>query len=207
MKPPRIIIFAKAPVAGQVKTRLIPALGAERAAALARRMFQHTVDVAVAAAIGPVEVCAAPDRSDPAWHGVEVPAALAWSAQGDGDLGMRMARAAQRTLADGQAVLLIGTDCPGLQVRHLHEAEAGLRDHDAVIAPTTDGGYFILGLKQHLPAIFERMSWSTREVAFQTIARLARHRRSVRVQPMLRDVDEAADLKWVPAEWGFPPAA
>ncbi|MDD2875278.1 MAG: glycosyltransferase, partial [Azoarcus sp.] len=90
MKPTRIIIFAKAPVAGYAKTRLIPALGAEGASRLARRMLAHTVGNALRANLGPVELCAAPSTVDPAWRELALPPELQWSEQGEGDLGARM---------------------------------------------------------------------------------------------------------------------
>jgi glycosyltransferase A (GT-A) superfamily protein (DUF2064 family) len=122
----RILIFAKAPVAGKVKTRLIPALGAEGAAALAAEMLHRTAGEAAAAALGPVELCADPDPGHPDWKS-QIPPGLDLSAQGDGDLGQRLARAARRTIEGGERILLIGTDCPGLDRVRLAEAASSAR--------------------------------------------------------------------------------
>ena len=113
-----ILVFAKAPIPGRVKTRLIPALGAVGAARLAGRLLDDTLGRALAADIGPVELCASPAVTHSDWAGHVLPAGLATSDQGTGDLGARMARAARRHLGAGwdagRRVLLVGTDCPAL---------------------------------------------------------------------------------------------
>ena len=108
-QPPRIVIFAKAPVAGLAKTRLIPALGAQGAALLATALLDHAVAQALASGVGPVELCVTPAPADPLWSGLAPQATLTWSDQGDGDLGERMARAAQRVLDAGEPVLLMSS--------------------------------------------------------------------------------------------------
>jgi len=135
MSSTRILIFAKAPVPGRVKTRLIPALGAAGAARLARRMLDHTLEQAVAAGIGPVELCASPSLTALDWAGFTPPSGVEHSDQGEGDLGVRMARAVLRRLDHDGRILLIGSDCPALSARRLREAAAALDCHDAVIHP------------------------------------------------------------------------
>jgi rSAM/selenodomain-associated transferase 1 len=197
----RIVIFAKAPLPGQVKTRLIPSLGAQGAADLARRMLTHTLAQAVAAAVGPVEFCVSPSPQDPAWESMGVPAVARWSDQGDGDLGTRMARAAQRTLAAGEAVLLIGTDCPALDAGHLRHAATVLQQVDATIIPTSDGGYVLLGLNRFHCRLFEGIEWSTPGVARETRRRLVELGWGVQEAAPLHDIDEPADLRWLPSDW------
>ena len=108
-----VIIFAKAPMAGFVKTRLIPALGAEGAAKLARHMLDHTLQQALAACPQSVELCMSPAPSDLTWQSVTLPQAVKRSHQGDGDLGARMSRATAHALTQQLCpVLVIGTDCP-----------------------------------------------------------------------------------------------
>lgn len=133
--PVRTLIFAKAPCAGIAKTRLIPALGAQGAARLAQRMLHHSVNEAIAARIGAVELCATPAIDDSAWAGQSLPRSISCSDQGAGDLGERMARAAQRTLHEGESLLLIGTDCPALDARRLQCAAQALQQVDCVITP------------------------------------------------------------------------
>ena len=180
----RIIIFAKAPVPGEVKTRLIPALGAKGAAALAERMLADTCHEAVAAAVGPVELCLS---------GVPrgLPAGVALTDQGEGDLGERLWRAAARA---GPPLLLIGTDCPGLDRRRLRMAAESLGGHDAVLHPAEDGGYALLGLNKLAPSLFAGMAWSTNTVACDTIARVKALGWSLHVGDTLRDIDEPEDL-------------
>lgn len=201
MKPTRVVIIAKAPIAGFAKTRLTPSLGAEGAARLARRMCEHSVATAVAARLGPVELCVTPSPNHPIWKTLDLPDGLAWSEQGDGDLGARMARAAGRTTAAGEAVLLIGTDCPDLTVAHLQTAAEALADHDAALLPTVDGGYALLGLRRFHPCLFAHMPWSTDAVAFETLCRIGRLGWRVKSARPLHDIDEPADLAWLPGGW------
>jgi uncharacterized protein len=201
MKPTRIVIFAKAPIAGLAKTRLIPALGPQCAAQLAQRMLCHTLTTACASKLGPVELCTTPEKSDRAWLPFDIPHHVAISAQGDGDLGARMARAAMRTIEAGESAILIGTDCPAITVATLQAAAAALQDHDASLIPTFDGGYALLGLKCFDAGLFNNMTWSTCTVASETLARMKRMDWQVKVLDTLHDIDEQDDLTWLPTDW------
>ncbi|MGQ0560096.1 MAG: TIGR04282 family arsenosugar biosynthesis glycosyltransferase [Sphingosinicella sp.] len=193
MSQTRIVIFAKAPVPGRVKTRLIPALGAEGAAALAAQMLARTIAEALLAGVGPVELCGDPEPSDPAWQG-HVPVDVATSGQGEGDLGERLARAAKRVLDKGETVLLIGADCPDLDHHRLRAASQVLRDFDAVIFPAADGGYVLLGLAKFGHGLFEEVEWGAADVATATIGRIGQLGWTLHVGETLRDVDVPADL-------------
>jgi rSAM/selenodomain-associated transferase 1 len=197
----RIVIFAKAPLVGFAKTRLVPVLGAEATARLARRMLLHTLQEASTAAVGPVELCVTPQPSDPAWQGWPALEGLCWTEQVAGDLGVRMADAARRAAAVDEPVLLIGTDCPQLDATLLRQAAALLRDRDAVLYPTYDGGYALLGLRRFDPRPFEQIPWSTAEVANRTIERVRALGWSLAVGGLLHDIDEPADLRWLPDGW------
>ena len=198
MKPLRIVIFAKAPRPGFAKTRLRAALGEQGAADLARRLLIHTVRRALVADIGVVELCAAPSIKDEAWP-EEVRAAIAcWTEQREGDLGDRLARAAKRVIDSGQAVLLIGTDCPALTPARLKQAARSLQRHDAVMFPTHDGGYALLGLNSFDPSLFSDISWSSNVVAIETKRRLAGLGWRLKMLSVLHDIDEPADLRWLP---------
>lgn len=197
----RIVIFAKAPLPGLAKTRLIPTLGAGGAAVLAQRMLGHTLAQALASAVGPVELCVSPPAHDALWNAVAVPPDVAWSDQGEGDLGARMARAARRITAAGESVLLIGTDCPALGAGQLRHAAAALQQADATMIPTADGGYVLLGLKRFHATLFQDIAWSTDSVAGETLRRLRELNWTVRCEAQLHDIDEPADLEWLPAGW------
>lgn len=201
MKPARIVIFAKAPVAGLAKTRLIPTLGAQGAARLARHMLANTLDQAVRADIGPVGLCTTPSFDDPAWQGIAVPATVHISKQGEGDLGARLARATQRVIDGGESVLLIGTDCPGLTATHLRLAATKLDQFDAVLNGTIDGGYALLGLNRYHPHIFSSIAWSSDTVAFATLCRMGELGWRPYIAERLRDIDEPADLTHLPRDW------
>ena len=197
----RIVIFAKAPVAGLAKTRLIPALGAEQAADLARRMLLYTLQQAQVAGLGPVELCVTPGPSDPVWATLTTIDGVEWTAQPEGDLGLRMAGAAERALAGSEHVLLIGTDCLELDAARLQHAARLLGHSDAVLYPTFDGGYALLGLRRFDPRPFERIPWSTPEVAARTVECLRTLGWRLTVSTALHDIDEPADLCWLPADW------
>src|SRR3989339_208479 len=111
----RILVFAKAPLPGFAKTRLIPALGAEAAAQLAQNMLIHSVEQALAAKIGPVELVVTPGPSHPAWDELRECFAMEWSSQIAGDLGQRLLHAAQANRQPGEAVIFMGTDFPDLK--------------------------------------------------------------------------------------------
>ena len=201
-----IVVFAKAPLAGFVKTRLIPALGAQGAATLASRMLSHTLAQALAAGAQAVELCMSPAPSDAAWKSVERPQAVESSAQGEGDLGERMNRAMNRALARQQGpVLLMGTDCPSLSAAHIAEAARQLSHHDAVLLPAADGGYVMIGLRLPGPGLFTDMAWSTPVVAAQTLRRMVSLNLRVWSGPLLHDIDEPADLQYLPATFTSPP--
>lgn len=197
----RIIIFAKAPQPGLAKTRLIPALGAVGAAQLAQRMLDTTLVSALAASLGPVELCLTPAPSDPSWQGVVWPPAVQLSGQGEGDLGQRLALAASSGLQQGCPIMLIGTDCPGLTPALLRAAAAELQTHDAVLHATHDGGYALLGLTQNQPRVFAEIAWSTDSVATSTRTRISELGWSLFEGARLHDIDTGADLQWLPADW------
>lgn len=198
MKPVRILVFAKAPQPGRVKTRLIPALGAEGATRLAARLLHHALEQARAAGVGPVELCMSPAPGSPEWASILLPPDITTSDQGEGDLGRRMARAVQRCIDGGEAALLMGTDCPGLDAERLRQAAARLQDHDAVLHPAEDGGYPLLGLNAFAPELFADMPWSTSAVARLTLERMAALGWRAWIGETLRDIDVPGDLAYLP---------
>ena len=203
MKPAcMVIVFAKAPVAGTVKTRLAGALGAAGAACLAARMLDATTACALEAAVGPVEVCCAPDASHPAFMAlIRSAAGPTLTEQGDGDLGQRMHRAFERALGTHASAIVIGTDAPALDAEYLREAATALHGHDAVIGPAIDGGYALIGLRRPQAALFDGIDWSTPRVLAQTRERLGRLGLTWAELAPLHDIDEPADLPHLPAGW------
>lgn len=200
----RTIIFAKTPLPGVAKTRLVPALGLEGSATLARRLLEHTVAQAVEANIGPVELCVAPSIEHPIWREVVVPDGVCWSEQGEGELGERLSRVAQQRIEKGEQLLLIGTDCPQLDALCLREASAVLAHYDTCLIPVSDGGYALLGLRRYDHSLFTGIPWSTDKVAQLTRQRISAAGLSLKTLAQLHDIDEPADLQWLPAEWRTP---
>lgn len=194
----RIVILAKAPRPGHVKTRLEPALGPEGAARLAELLLRRTLDTACASGLGVVELCASPAPADPAWRRLSLPPSLVWSEQKGGDLGVRMAAVAQRVQAEGAHLLLLGMDCPDLRVHHLRTAATQLRSRDAALIPSLDGGYVLLALRRFHPALFSSVPWSSAAVCAITRDRLRALGWSWNEQSPLADIDEPDDLKRLP---------
>ena len=197
----RLIVFAKAPEPGHVKTRLVPALGQAGAAALATRLLEHAVRQAVASGAAALELCVAPDTRHPVLQGLARAHGLELSAQGDGDLGARMRRALERGLTQAGSVCLMGSDAPGLDAASLREAFRALTRHDAVFAPAFDGGYALVGLRRAVPTIFDAMPWSTAQVMQRTRERLASAGISHAELATVHDIDEPADLQHLPPGW------
>lgn len=208
-RPCLTIVFAKAPVAGFAKTRLIPALGAQGAAELAQRMLRHAVQQALKSHLGAAELCCAPDSRHAGFKEFAALPGIRLSDQGEGDLGQRMARALGRGLLDHDKVLLFGSDAPALDAAVLHAAAAALDAHDAVFVPALDGGYALIGLRSSmrgvapgaLPDIFDAMPWSTPQLMQRTRERLARQGVSHAELAPLADIDEPADLLHLPPNW------
>ncbi len=193
--------MAKAPVAGLAKTRLIPALGAAGAAALAERMLAHAAQVAADATPDTLEVCAAPDTNHPAFGRLTRDRGPQLTTQGIGDLGQRMHRAFLRVLARHDRAVMIGTDAPALDAAILRQALAALTEHDAVFVPALDGGYALIGLRQPQACLFEAMAWGTAGVMPHTRDRLKAAGLRWAELPPVADVDEPADLVHLPAGW------
>lgn len=196
-----LVVFAKAPVAGFAKTRLIPALGPQGAADLARRMLDHAVHQAVVAQIGSVELCVTPDVNDAVFVALSVEHGAVVTAQGDGNLGERMHRAFERVLREHPAAILIGTDAPAIDAPMLRAAHAALACHDAVFVPAADGGYALVGLRRPVRALFTGVPWST-AVVMQETRRKAQEAAItwLELEPV-HDIDEPPDLVHIPTHW------
>lgn len=152
----RLIVFAKAPVPGEAKTRLIPALGAAGAARLHERLVDRALETACASGLGPVELCCAPDATHSFFAACAARFGVALTAQGHGDLGARM----QRAMAARLPAVLIGADCPAMTPEYLREAGRGLAaGYDAVLGPAEDGGYVLVAARRSDPDAFAGIDW------------------------------------------------
>lgn len=190
------IVFAKAPRAGEVKTRLIPLLGAEGAASLHRQLTYHTLATVCSAGLGPVELHAALDADDEFLRDCAQQFGIALAPQRGRDLGERLRNAFDDALARHGRVIIIGTDCPVLTAQHLHDAAAALGNgNDAVLAPAEDGGYALIALARCEDALFENIAWGSDSVLAATRARLHALRWRWHELETLWDVDRPADYR------------
>ena len=194
-----LLVFAKAPRPGEVKTRLARSLGRggapehEKAAALYRRMGRQVVN-AVAEAPAVLAVCYDPPGAENEmrdWLGL---APQRYWLQGDGDLGERMSRMFTRAFEDADHVVVIGTDTPAVNVGTIARALAALDSADVVLGPSRDGGYYLMALGEPHPGLFAGITWSTESVLAETAARARRSGLRITFLEVETDIDTAADL-------------
>jgi rSAM/selenodomain-associated transferase 1 len=186
-------IFVKEPVPGAVKTRLVPPLSPEEACALhealaadvfrrAGRLVKVSVTVFYAGATPGSLAAAMPPRA-------------ARVAQEGDDLGARLRAAFDHLLAgEGRTAVIIGSDSPDLPLPYLKRAFQRLKHHDVVLGPSVDGGYYLIGLRRALPALFEGVRWGSEAVFAQTLDAVARAGASLALLPVWYDVDDAPSL-------------
>lgn len=191
-----IIVFCKAPIAGQVKTRLMPYLTAQQAAEVHIELTQRVLSLLYEAQICSVQLWCSPDTSHPFFIECVHKYQLSLQVQHGNDLGERMHHAINKVLETSSKVLLIGCDCPSLTREDIEFAINGLQKNDDVIfAPAEDGGYVMVGLKKAHPELFLKMAWGydgvldvSRQCAIQASLRLVETRQQW-------DVDVIDDLK------------
>jgi uncharacterized protein len=185
----RLVVMAKAPVAGGVKTRLMREIGVAGATRFARQAAACLLQRVGFDRRWHTTIAVAPDAQAAScvW-----PRLLARMSQGGGDLGLRMQRIFER-LPPGP-VLIVGTDVPGIRPAHIAAAFRRLGAHDAVFGPATDGGYWLIGLRRRPRVLrpFTRVRWSSPHALADTLASLAG--RKVAFAATLGDVDDAQAL-------------
>ena len=188
-----LIIFVKAPRRGAVKTRIAEAIGAQAAC----DAYLGLVEVLIGnlRTLSNVQVRYTPDDAL-----LEIPNWLQpmWTSapQGQGDLGQRLTRAFKDAFSTGsERVVIIGSDCPEVNEQDVQSAWAALENHDLVLGPAEDGGYWLIGLHAQRPALFENISWSSSAVFEQTIARANAANLSIHLLRKLNDIDTIDDLR------------
>lgn len=169
----KLIVFSKAPAPGQVKTRLIPALGEDGAARLHQDMLEQKLRLVTENQIAAIDLYCSPDLHHPYFQEIASRFNIDLHTQIGDDLGERMANAMQTTLSTHSLAMIIGTDCPPLDRIYLRDAFQALADgSDAVVGPATDGGYVLLGLRRFDNMLFTGIDWGTNMVYRQTKTRL-----------------------------------
>lgn len=219
MEAIHLILFSRAPVAGQTKTRLAATIGPEAACRLHAHCLNDLIAVCAAfsaangmasnpaAATGAAVIChlfLTPPGSETVFAnaGVEVPASFRIHAQQGEDLGARMAGAFAEVLGaagPGARALLFGSDLPLLDGSHLEQALAALDGADVVLGPTEDGGYYLVGMKAPQPALFDLAAWGGGEVLAATEERAREAGLATARIDTLPDLDTEADLARVRA--------
>jgi uncharacterized protein len=195
MRKDALIVFVRKPERGKVKTRLAASIGEEAALAIYQKLLAHTAAVAKETAIDTFVFYAGEIEQDDQLNALS----CFKRKQTEANLGGRMKAAFETVFQEGYShVVIIGSDCPQLTASHIHAALQALEEHDVVIGPANDGGYYLLGLKKVYPALFEDIAWSTPAVYQQTIDVIKKNNLCFFPLPVLTDVDEEKDL---PADW------
>jgi uncharacterized protein len=199
-----LAIVGKAPRPGEVKTRLVPPLSAEDAAALASAFLLDTVALGLSLEWDGV-VVVHPAEDGEALREL-LPSTVELRAQREPGLAVALREAFETCFAAGfERVVLVDSDSPTLPPTILHQGCERLGDHDATIGPSADGGYYLLGLRRMLPRLFEDIAWSTSSVYEQTLHRAIDAGASVLRLPEWYDVDTPADLARLGADLAADP--
>jgi uncharacterized protein len=197
-----VAVFAKAALAGEAKTRLIPELGAVRAAGLHLALVRQALETALGADVGRVQLWYT--QQGAALNDLAAKLGVQTREQCAGDLGARMSHCFDRLLAHASGVILVGSDCPSRSRQDFREASAQLRSGcDAVLGPTEDGGYHLIALRHVQAALFAGIDWSTPLVMQQTRERMRALRLRWHELPMRWDIDRPEDLARLRADPQF----
>ena len=186
-----ICVFAKPPVAGMAKTRLIPSIGKERAAQLAEAFLRDTL-----APLRNVTWAETLVAATAPFTRAYIPDECMWL-QPEGTLDVRVEAILQRALLRHPMAFALGADSPGLPTIYLDQARDLLASHDAVLGPTRDGGFYLLAVKNTPPGVLSGIEWSQRTTFQQTLLRLQQQGLSVARVPEWFDVDTADDLSYL----------
>lgn len=193
-----LIVFTRYPEPGKTKTRLIPCLGSEGAANLQRQMTEHTLrqvkEVQVSREISVAVYFAGGNAQQmQEWLGKT----FIYQPQHEGDLGDRLKSAFETAFDNGMnRVVIIGIDCPSLTTPIMEQAFLALAQQDLVLGSAEDGGYYLIGLRQLIPELFNGINWGTSEVLQQTVKVAKEMDLAIAYLPTLPDIDRPEDL-WI----------
>ncbi len=188
---PRVGVFAKPPVQGRVKTRLIPDLGANKATRVYRYCLRHALDVCRDSDLR-YQLFLTESSDDDIFHGED------YLLQQEGDLGLRMLNAFELMLAGNKGAIIVGSDCLDLTCRHLHQAAKALDSHELVLLPAEDGGYALIGCSMIEAELFSNIRWSSDQVLDQTLANAKKLNYRACLLETVRVIDTLHDLKHYP---------
>lgn len=185
-----LIIFVKNPVPGTVKTRIARTVGDEQAVAVYQHLLRHTQAVVRQLTCRRVVYYGDFVNPDDGWNDYEK------QLQSGADLGERMREAFQAQFEqDAGPVVIIGSDCLAITAEHIERAFSALNKADVVIGPATDGGYYLLGMKQLHPFLFDNMPWSQPELRQRTELAIRQNGLTFEQLDELTDIDEWTDYE------------
>jgi len=194
-----LILFAKTPLAGRVKTRLIPALGEQGAADFAEALIEESARRATRAWPGAVRLQVWPDTHHACFERIQQRHGIGVSLQSGGDLGSKMLQALNDAYQRGAAAAIMGCDVPHCPPETYRTAHAFLRQGRAIIGPSVDGGYYLIGINPPQPGCFESIEWGGSKVFDTTLKRAAKAGVDLIVLRQLNDFDTAADIEAIRA--------
>lgn len=198
----KLIIFSKAPVAGQVKTRLMPKLGAQLASKLHQHLLERTVKLVSQANLADVDLYCAPDIHHDFFSYLKKHYNIKLKTQTGQDLGERMGNALNDALNTHQYAVLIGTDCPVMDKDYLADAFKHLQNNtDVVLGPVDDGGYVLIGARKMDMQLFADIKWSTNQVLTQTEKKITQLSWKYHKLNTLWDIDTPDDLERLPKDY------
>ncbi len=190
-----LIIFSKAPVAGRVKTRLVPTITSEDAASLYKTLLTKTLICATQTNFTTIELMIDGDLSHPFFKNITSQYPVRLSQQSGNDLGQRMFYAFGDALKKKPFAVLIGSDCPTLTCADIEQAGSLLQSgQDIVLGPAEDGGYYLIGLRKNKLQLFENITWGTDSIFAETMRRAQQLHLKCGLLPKRWDLDRPADL-------------
>ena len=194
----KIIIFARTPLAGAVKTRLASGLGDEQALQIYIQLLRQTVETACNSGLAEVELHVSEEPEHPVFTSLQAAYAIKIRRQQGDNLGQRMYSALAHCLDTSRYCLLIGTDCPNISAVYLEEAFAVLeQEQDVVIGPAEDGGYVLIGARRVEEEWFNDIPWGSQQVLQSSRGKLAADKVRYRELKTLWDIDRVADYhRW-----------
>lgn len=198
MQAEALLIFIKNPLPGKVKTRLAAGLGAEKALEIYLNLLQITRETVLNLDCRRYLFYSDFIEKKDEWQAAKFRKML----QHEGDLGQRLSAAFEHSLPLHSKAIVIGSDCPDLNEQIIRTAFDRLDYCDIVIGPAEDGGYYLLGMKDFFPELFEGIIWSTDKVLEQTLSKIKAANKTFELCPTLRDLDDASDWEVLKARFG-----
>ena len=190
-----ILVFSKAPVAGEVKTRLVPHISYQQAASLHEELTLGSLRMCTSAGLCDVQLWCSPDTQHPFFEDCRNRYGVRLRAQSDGDLGKRMSSALEAMLKHYRKVIIIGSDAPALDSGILSAVIDALEYNDIVLVPAEDGGYVLLGASACGQGLLDDVSWGTETVLSDTVSKLKQFGLNYALYGECWDVDRPEDLE------------